>query len=204
MSATSRWFNGTHHPFIHYFFLLLLLLRAYRYIELVAPTPTPTTPTTPAPPNILRTELEKWGAGMSMVALQCNGVAATVAMLKRNKVRVLDADPAHVMVHPSSTHGVLLQLVEKHRTRAQLDAAAADTPGHVRDTSGLEGRIVSFKCIILYVQSVEQAVQSYQKYVLHLLHTEMGNHAQKNYVYLLQTSPHAIAAPLHAHVGICF
>lgn len=136
---------------------------------------------------------------MSMVALQCNDVAATVAMLKRNKVRVLDADPAHVMVHPSSTHGVLLQLVEKPRTRAQLDAAAADTPGHVRDTSGLGGRIVSFECIILYVQSVEQAVQSYQKYVLH---TELGNQA-KNIIFIA-TSPHAIAAPLHAHVGICF
>jgi hypothetical protein len=47
------------------------------------------------------------------------------------------------MVHPKSTHGVLMQLVEK-----PADAPRATKEGQVPDTSGVTG-IVSYKCTVV-------------------------------------------------------
>ena len=60
-------------------------------------------------------------------------MAATVAMMKANGVRVIEDDPTHIMVHPKSTHGILMQLVEK-----EPDAPKATKQGQVPDTSGVE------------------------------------------------------------------
>jgi hypothetical protein len=74
------------------------------YIELVAPT---------RPNSVLQPALDRRGAGMNLIAFQCEDLPATVQMLKANGVRVVTSDPTHIMVHPKSTHGVLMQLVEK-------------------------------------------------------------------------------------------
>ena len=49
---------------------------------------------------------------MNLMAFQCDDLAATVEMMKSNGVRVIETDPTHIMVHPKSTHGILMQLVE--------------------------------------------------------------------------------------------
>eukprot|EP01047_Picozoa_sp_COSAG01_P077701 COSAG01_NODE_14089_length_1497_cov_1.657368_2_plen_100_part_00 len=74
------------------------------YIELVAPT---------RPNSVLQPALDRRGPGMNLIAFQCEDLPATVQMLQANGVRVVTSDPTHIMVHPKSTHGVLMQLVEK-------------------------------------------------------------------------------------------
>ena len=74
------------------------------FIELVAPT---------GPDSVLRPALDKSGPGMNLMCFQCDDLAATVEMMKGNGVRVIEDDPTHIMVHPKSTHGILMQLVEK-------------------------------------------------------------------------------------------
>ena len=61
------------------------------FIELVAPT---------SPQSVLRKPLDEHGPGMHLMAYQCNDLSATVAMMKKNGVRVIENDPAHIMVHP--------------------------------------------------------------------------------------------------------
>ncbi len=60
------------------------------------------------------------GAGMHHLALRVDDVAAALAELKARGVRLIDEAPrpgAHgtrvAFIHPSSTHGILVELVEK-------------------------------------------------------------------------------------------
>ncbi len=62
----------------------------------------------------------KRGAGMHHLALRVDDIAAALAELKARGVRLIDEVPrpgAHntrvAFVHPSSTHGVLVELVQK-------------------------------------------------------------------------------------------
>ena len=117
------------------------------FIELVAPT---------GPDSVLRPALDKSGPGMNLMCFQCDDLAATVEMMKGNGVRVIEDDPTHIMVHPKSTHGILLQLVEK-----EPDAPKATKAGQVPDTSGVVG-IVSYKCTVVFVKDIETAINSYK------------------------------------------
>lgn len=123
------------------------------FIEIVAPT---------HPTSVLRPALDKNGPGMNLMAFQCDDLKATVEMMKSNGVRVIEDDPTHIMVHPKSTHGILMQLVEK-----RPDATTATRAGQVPDTSGVTG-IVSYKCTVVFVLDVDVAVASYQKLGLKL------------------------------------
>jgi len=60
------------------------------------------------------------GAGMHHLALRVEDIEAAIAELKSRGVRLIDETPrpgAHAtrvaFVHPSSTHGVLVELVQK-------------------------------------------------------------------------------------------
>lgn len=119
------------------------------FIEIVAPT---------GPKSALMPDLEKKGPGMALIAFQVEDLAATVAQMKSNGVQVFEADPTHVMVHPKSTHGVLMQIVEK-----PANAPVADKAGNVPDTSGNKGSIVSYKCCVVFVSDVDKGVASYEK-----------------------------------------
>ena len=62
----------------------------------------------------------KRGAGMHHVALRVDDIAAALAELKARGVRLIDEVPrpgAHgttvAFIHPSSTHGVLVELVQR-------------------------------------------------------------------------------------------
>jgi methylmalonyl-CoA epimerase len=62
----------------------------------------------------------KRGAGMHHIALRVDDVEAALAQLKARGVRLIDESPrdgAHgtrvAFVHPASTHGVLVELVQK-------------------------------------------------------------------------------------------
>jgi catechol 2,3-dioxygenase-like lactoylglutathione lyase family enzyme len=93
---------------------------------------------------------------MNLIAFQCDDLAATVDMMKANGVRIIETDPTHIMVHPKSTHGVLLQLVEK-----DPNAPRATKAGQVPDTSGVVG-IVSYKCTVVFVKDAAKAIESYE------------------------------------------
>merc|ERR1719386_501000 len=93
------------------------------YIEIVAPS---------GPKSVLQPALDKNGPGMNLMAFQCEDLAATVKILKDNGVKVIEDDPTHIMIHPKSTHGVLMQLVEK-----APDAPKSTKDGQVPDTSGV-------------------------------------------------------------------
>merc|ERR1711957_1127754 len=82
--------------------------------------------------------------------------------MKANGVQVIDNDPEPPMVHPKSTHGVLMQLVEKSPNATQANRA-----GQVPDSSGVTG-IVSYKCTVVFVKNVEHAIKSYEKLGLKL------------------------------------
>jgi len=123
------------------------------YIEIAAPT---------GPGSALRAHLDKRGPGMVLMAFQCEDLPATVAMMKGNGVHVFEADPAHTLVHPKSTHGVLMQLVEKPPGAPRRNKA-----GQVPDTSGVTG-IVSYKCTLVYVRDIAEAVASYERLGLRL------------------------------------
>eukprot|EP00747_Dinoflagellata_sp_TGD_P179604 gnl/TRDRNA2_/TRDRNA2_30658_c0_seq1.p1 gnl/TRDRNA2_/TRDRNA2_30658_c0~~gnl/TRDRNA2_/TRDRNA2_30658_c0_seq1.p1 ORF type:complete len:294 (-),score=65.68 gnl/TRDRNA2_/TRDRNA2_30658_c0_seq1:44-925(-) len=123
------------------------------FIEIVAPT---------RPDSVLRPALDKNGTGMNLIAFQCEDLAATVKEMKGNGVRVIEDDPARIMVHPQSTHGILMQLVEKPKS-----APLANKAGQVPDKSGVTG-IVSYKCTLVMVKNVEEAISSYEKLGLKL------------------------------------
>ena len=80
------------------------------FIEVVAPT---------GPESVLRPALDKSGEGVNLMCFACEDLAKTVEQLKANGVRVIEDDPTHIMVHPKSTHGVLMQLVEKRLTKIE-------------------------------------------------------------------------------------
>ena len=122
-------------------------------IEVVAPT---------SPESVLRAALDKSGAGMNLISFQCDDLAGTIAMMKENGVRVIEDDPTHIMVHPKSTHGVLMQLVEKPANASRRNKAA-----QVPDTSGVTG-IVSFKCCVIFVKDTKAAIASYERLGLRL------------------------------------
>ena len=94
------------------------------FLEIVAPT---------GPNSVLRPALDKSGPGMNLIAFQCDDLAATVKMMKDNGVRVIrDELSGMVKIHPKSTHGILMQLVEKSPNATK----AIKPSGQVPDTSG--------------------------------------------------------------------
>ena len=95
------------------------------FIEVVAPT---------GPESVLRPALDKSGEGVNLMCFACEDLAKTVEQLKANGVRVIEDDPTHIMVHPKSTHGVLMQLVEK-----DPDAPEAIAAGQVPNSSSATG-----------------------------------------------------------------
>jgi methylmalonyl-CoA epimerase len=71
------------------------------------------------PDSVIAKFIEKRGEGLHHVAVKVPDLAATVARLKMNGARLLN-DPRpgagghlHVFVHPSSTGGVLLELIQE-------------------------------------------------------------------------------------------
>jgi methylmalonyl-CoA epimerase len=71
------------------------------------------------PDSVIAKFIEKRGEGLHHVALKVPDLGATVARLKTNGVRLLN-DPRpgagghlYVFVHPSSTGGVLLELIQE-------------------------------------------------------------------------------------------
>ena len=70
--------------------------------------------------NPVRRHIDKRGAGIHHVALEVDDIAALVARLAEAGVRLIDEQPrpgAHgttvVFVHPASTGGVLVELVQR-------------------------------------------------------------------------------------------
>lgn len=101
--------------------------------------------------------LNKSGPGMNLMAWQCDDLAGTVEMMKKNGVRVMeDKHTGAVSIHPNSTHGILMQLVEKSEYTLK-----AGKGGQVQDLSGATG-IVSFKCCLVFVSDIDVAVASYE------------------------------------------
>lgn len=71
------------------------------------------------PDSVIAKFIEKRGEGLHHVALKVPNLTATVERLKRNGARLLN-DPRpgagghfYVFVHPSSTGGVLLELIQE-------------------------------------------------------------------------------------------
>ncbi len=64
--------------------------------------------------------LEKRGEGLHHICLEVNDIEATLQELRTRGVRLIDEEPrqgAHgriAFLHPKSTHGVLIELIEKH------------------------------------------------------------------------------------------
>jgi len=72
-----------------------------------------------APDSVIAKFIEKRGEGLHHVALKVPDLGSTVARLKQNGARLLN-DPRpgagghlYVFVHPSSTGGVLLELIQE-------------------------------------------------------------------------------------------
>ena len=63
--------------------------------------------------------ISKRGEGVYMMAMEVENMDAAVESLKAKGVRLLDAEPearakgGPVFIHPKSTHGLLIELVEK-------------------------------------------------------------------------------------------
>jgi len=92
---------------------VLVLYAGAQRIELVEPA---------SPDSPISSFLEKRGAGIHHLAWQVDDVAAAIAQLTAAGVRMIDAAPrpgAHgtkvAFVHPKSTGGVLMELVEEPR-----------------------------------------------------------------------------------------
>jgi FtsP/CotA-like multicopper oxidase with cupredoxin domain len=94
---------------------------------------------------------------MHVIAFQCKNLADTVRMMKSNGVEIFEFDPTHTMVHPKSTHGILMHLVEK-----EPDAPVATKAGQVPDTSDGTVGILSYKCTVVFVKDIDQAIRSYE------------------------------------------
>lgn len=133
------------------------------FIEVVAPN---------RPDSVLKPQMEKEGPGLNLMAFQCTDLKATIEMMRANGVKVVER-AGQVLVHPSSTHGVLIQLKEKE---GQVAATKATKAGQVPDTSGVKAGIVSYKCTVIYVKDGEKAAASYEKLGLKK-HFQMENKA---------------------------
>ena len=65
--------------------------------------------------------LQNRGEGVYMIALEVDDLEATIKSLQSKEIRLIDADPESrsrggpVFIHPKSTHGVLIELIEKAR-----------------------------------------------------------------------------------------
>ncbi len=64
--------------------------------------------------------VEKRGGGIHHIAVEVENIEETLAKLKRNGARLIDESPRMgaedcliAFVHPSSTNGVLLELIQK-------------------------------------------------------------------------------------------
>ena len=63
--------------------------------------------------------LEKWGEGMHHICLEVEDIEATLQDLAAKGIRLIDEQPcqgAHgrvAFLYPTSTHGVLIELIEK-------------------------------------------------------------------------------------------
>jgi len=121
------------------------------YIEVVAPS---------RKDSVLRPALDKSGPGLNLMAFQCEDLPATVALMKSNGVKVIEG--VQTLVSPKSTHGILFQLVEKPASAPKRNKA-----GQVPDQSGVTG-IVSYKCTVIFVADVDEAVSDYEKLGLKL------------------------------------
>lgn len=65
--------------------------------------------------------LQSRGEGVYMIALEVDDLESAIRSLQSKDVRLIDADPESrsrggpVFIHPKSTHGVLVELIEKDR-----------------------------------------------------------------------------------------
>ena len=124
------------------------------YVEIIAPT---------KDDSILMPALNKNGAGMNLMAFHCEDLNATIKMMEKNGVRIVTNPIGQKLVHPKSTHGVLIQLVEKPK-----NALRRDEYGLVPETSGKDRSIVSYKCMVILVEDIDKAIDSYEKLGLRL------------------------------------
>ena len=90
---------------------MLVLYAGAQRIELVEPA---------SPDSPISSFLEKRGSGIHHLAWRVDDVAAAIAKLKAEGVKMIDESPrpgAHgtrvAFVHPKSTGGVLMELVEE-------------------------------------------------------------------------------------------
>jgi methylmalonyl-CoA epimerase len=79
--------------------------------------------------------IEKRGPGLHHITLRVEDVHAAVAQLKSRGVRMIDDEPRPgaegstiAFVHPSATHGVLIELKEAHQTPASSPQSPASSP----------------------------------------------------------------------------
>ena len=137
--------EGSKHGFDHLVIWLFDLPNG-GYVELVSPT---------GPPG--GGGGDGATAGLVRLGLLCDDLCATAALLRRNGVRV-DTERSrmpsrthavsHATVHPQSTHGVPIRLVEKVPGPARANAAR-----QIMDTSGAIG-VVGFKAAVVLVNDV--------------------------------------------------
>ena len=65
--------------------------------------------------------MQNRGEGVYMIALEVDDLESTIRSLQSKEVRLIDADPESrsqggpVFIHPKSTRGVLIELIEKDR-----------------------------------------------------------------------------------------
>ena len=65
--------------------------------------------------------LQNRGEGVYMIALEVDDLESAIKSFQSKDVRLIDADPESrsrggpVFIHPKSTHGVLIELIEKAR-----------------------------------------------------------------------------------------
>ena len=79
-----------------------------------------------APDSPIAKYLEKHGPGLHHVTLRVEDVRAALAQLKARGVRLIDETPrpgAHgslvAFIHPSSAHGVLVELIQRNDRRME-------------------------------------------------------------------------------------
>jgi len=133
------------------------------YVEIIAPT---------KEDSILTPALKKNGPGMNLMAFQVEDLKATVEKMKSNGVRIVTNGLGQQLVHPKSSHGLLIQLVEKPE-----NAKRRNKVGQVPDTSGKDAAIVSYKCTVIFVEDLEMAIESYTKLGLKLTFKAPPNEA---------------------------
>ena len=73
------------------------------YIELAQPT---------NPEGPVAKFLAEKGEGIYLIAIQVEDLPGTIEKLKANGARILGGPPGQTFVHPKSTHGALMMLIE--------------------------------------------------------------------------------------------